>query len=104
MSDQFTKEYWPSEQDPDLADVSGTPAIPQKIDPVAVVNSALACGTIGRVAWALVERGDGLVLAIGDTNIPIDTPAECGAARQLGEHLHDHLYRWAVRRWPSKEP
>lgn len=73
------------------------------IDPLAVINSALAHGQIGRVPWALVERGDGLILAIGDLNIPIDTPAECGAARQLGEDLRD-LHNWASYRWPSEEP
>lgn len=58
-----------------------------RVDPVAVISSALAHGQIGRVAWALVERGDGLVLAIGGENIPIDTPAERYAAQRLGLHL-----------------
>lgn len=57
------------------------------VNPEEVINSALAYGQIGRVPWALVERGDGMVLAIGRENIPIDTPAEAEAARHLAKCL-----------------
>lgn len=71
-----TKEYWL-----DCARMHGThSAAPHQshIDPLAVIGSALACGRCGQVAWALVERGDGLILAIGKENIPIlDTPPRC---------------------------
>ena len=35
----------------------------QKFDPVTASASALAHGRIGLVAWAIFERGDGLVLS-----------------------------------------
>lgn len=53
------------------------------IDPLAVINSALASGQIGRTPWAIVGRGDGLILAIGETNVPIDTPRERNSLRAL---------------------
>lgn len=92
MSDRFTKEYWPSEQDPELGNVRGTPPIPTRIDPLAVIPSAVMYGQISQVHWALVERGDGLVLAIGDLNIPLDTKFEVLAARAFASRLKDYLH------------
>lgn len=65
----------------------------QPIDPEAVTLSALAHGRIGSVPWALVERGDGLVLAIGSISVPMDTPTEMLAAFVLGTRLRTHCER-----------
>lgn len=51
-------------------------------DPVLHANGAWASGRIGNTAWALFERGDGLVLSVQGlgqhepTLIPIDTHSE----------------------------
>lgn len=51
-------------------------------DPVLHANGAKASGRIGNVAWALFERGDGLVLALQDLtmsrplHVPVDAHSE----------------------------
>ncbi len=88
MSD-FTKEYWPSDE-PDFFErvhKVGDAGPARNVDPLLVTPSALAHGQIGHVPWALVARGDGLVLAIGDLNVPIDTAKEAVAAMDLADAL-----------------
>lgn len=77
------------------------------IDPLAVINSALAHGRIGRVPWALVERGDGLILAIGGENIPIDTAREAQQAIDAATNIHHYVLcvkPLVLRDWPGTLP
>ncbi len=50
-------------------------------DPLGHAATALGSGLIGRVAWALFERGDGLILSFNQPDralvvIPIDAKSE----------------------------
>jgi hypothetical protein len=104
MGDQFSKEYWPSE-DRDLnhhIPRAGSSGPERKINPMEVTESALAHGQIGSVPWALVERGDGLVLAIGDLNVPIDTPAETGQAARFLQLMNKAIFQQIVRQQARK--
>lgn len=47
----------------------------------------LAKGYIGRIAWAVCERGDGRVLLLGGQEVPIDTRPEAEAAGALAHAL-----------------
>lgn len=46
-----------------------------------------ARGYVGRIAWAVCERGDGRVLLLGGQEVPIDTRAEAEAAGALAHAL-----------------
>lgn len=61
------------------------------LDPVTASASALAHGRIGLVAWAIFERGDGLVLSFEKQGehftIEVDTPAEKDGALRFQDAL-----------------
>lgn len=64
-------------------------------DPVQAANSALAHGRIGLVAWAIFERGDGLVLSFEKQGrhftIEVDSAAEWAGIHDLAGKLVDAL-------------
>lgn len=65
------------------------------LDPVTASASALAHGRIGLVAWAIFERGDGLVLSFEKQGryftIEVDSASEWAGTHDLAGKLVDAL-------------
>lgn len=72
--------------------IPGVTPVGRAFDPVTASASSLAHGRIGRAAWALFERGDGLVLSIDLPGeplcvVPIDSEAEKMSFGEMAESL-----------------